>query len=90
MKNPATNTTKDDFNVFTEFLYNEIKAGRTPLVELRDGRVIPISWYDEEGPEYEHFCYRNKEHNIYLIWENDGHSITSRTFDIMELYKVEA
>jgi hypothetical protein len=87
MKNPATNATKDDFNVFTEFLFKEIKAGKKPLVELRDGRVIPLSWFDEEGPEYEHFVFRNNEKNIYLIWENDGHSITSQSFDIMGLYE---
>lgn len=87
MKNPATNATKDDFNVFTEHLLEQIKAGKKPLVELRDGRVVPISWFDKDGPEYEHFIYRNEEVNVYLIWENDGHSITSRAFDMMCLYE---
>ncbi len=87
MKNPATNATKDDFNVFTEHLFQQIENGKTPLVMLRDGRIVPISWFTDDGPEYEHFIYRDKSRNIYLVWENDGHSVTSRDFDIMELYE---
>lgn len=86
MKNPATAATKDGFNVFTEHLFQQIKRGRKPLVKLRNGLVVPISWFDKDGPEYEHFIYRNDADNVYLIWENDGHSITSRVFDMMELY----
>lgn len=87
MKNPATNATKDDFNDFTNHLLDEIEAGKKPLVMLRNGTIVPVSWYNEEGPEYEHFIYRDKSKNMYMIWENDGHSITSRELDIMELYE---
>ncbi len=89
MKNPSTNATKDDFNVFTEYLYEQIQLGKKPLVMLRDGRVVPISWFNKDGPEYEHFIYRDDTRNIYLVWENDGHSVTSHDFDIMELYDTE-
>lgn len=86
MKNPATTATEDGFNVFTEHLFQQIKCGRKPLVKLRNGLIVPISWFDKDGPKYEHFIYRNGADNVYLIWENDGHSITSRVFDMMELY----
>ena len=85
MKNPATNCTRDDFNRFTQFLYNEIKEGRKPSVKLRDGRVVTINWFDKDGPEYEHFIHTNESEHVYLIWENDGHSVTSTDFDMMEI-----
>lgn len=81
MKNPATNSSRDDFNVFTEHLFTEIIHGKKPLVVLRNGAIVEVSWYDKEGPEYEHFAYINGD--TYMIWENDGHSITSRDFDMM-------
>ena len=87
LKNPATNATRDDFNVFTEHLFAMIKLGKKPLVKLRDGRIVPISWFDKDGPEYEHFIYRDDPSNTYLIWENDGHSITSSRFDMMSTYE---
>lgn len=88
MKNPATTVTREDFNVFTEHLFSEIKLGKKPLVMLRDGRIVPISWFDKDGPEYEHFIYRDDHRDVYLVWENDGHSVTTRDFDMMELYEV--
>lgn len=86
MKNPATYVTNDDFNVFTEHLYHKIKMGKKPLVKLRDGRIITISWFDKDGPDYEHFFYRPDAAGEYLIWNNDGTSITSDRFDMMETY----
>ena len=82
MLNPATNKPKDKFNVFTRYLKDKLDKGEKVLVELRDGRIVELEWYDEEGPEYEHFCFR--KNGCYLIWENDGVSITSQDFDIME------
>lgn len=87
MKNPATNPDVERFNVFTQFLYNEIQQGRTPMVLLRDGRYVPISWFDQDGSEYEYFTYRNPEQGVYLIWNEDGTSIHSKRFDMMELYE---
>ena len=85
MKNPATCVNKDDFNSFTEHLFNTIMGGGRPLVKLRDGRIVPLSWFTKDGPEYEHFIYRNDDEDVYLIWNNDGTSVTSRRFDMMEL-----
>ena len=87
MKNPATNITQDDFNVFTEHLRAMITLGEKPLVKIRDGRIVPISWYNKEGPEYEHFICRNDADNVYLIWNNDGTSFQSSRFDMMETYQ---
>lgn len=83
MKNPATNPEPDGFNEFTRFLKEQIDAGIWPLVQLRDGREFYIDWYTGDGPEYEHFYYKDSDRKIYLIWNNDGTSITSRDFDIM-------
>ena len=85
MKNPATCATQDDFNSFTTHLKNAINAGRVPRVKIRDGRIVPVSWFDKDGPDYEYFVFRDEAKNIYLIWNNDGTSITSDRFDMMEL-----
>lgn len=85
MKNPATTATKDDFNEFTLFLKKEIEVGKSPLVLLRNGTIVPVSWFTKDGPEYEYFTYQNKDSNTYMIWENDGHSIHSSSLDMMEL-----
>ncbi len=68
MKNPSTNSTKDDFNEFTLFLKKQIEEGNSPLVVLRNGRIVPISWFTKDGSEYEYFLYENKQNNTYLIW----------------------
>ena len=81
MKNPATNYTQDDFNRFTRSLKQRIDAGERVLVELRNGRIVPLTWFDGDGPEYEYFlCNKG---TMYLIWNNDGTSVTSSDFDIM-------
>lgn len=87
MRNPATCATRDDFNSFTSHLRNAIKATRVPKVVLRNGLTVPVSWFADDGPEYEHFVFKGIIGNTqyYLIWENDGHSITSSDFDMMEL-----
>lgn len=84
MKNPATHATKDDFNVFTLFLKEEIAAGRVPVVKLRNGLSVEIRWFTEDGPEYEHFIFRDASRGVYMIWENDGHSVTRSDDDMME------
>ena len=81
MLNPATNKPKDKFNVFTRYLKDQLDKGVEVKVELRDGRVVELEWFTEEGPEYEYFCYR--QNGCFLIWENDGISVTSSDFDIM-------
>jgi hypothetical protein len=83
MKNPATNPEAGGFNVFTRYLKEQIDAGFWPLVRLRDGREFYVEWYTEEGPEYEQFYFRNRD--VYLIWNNDGTSITNRDFDMMSV-----
>ena len=85
MKNPATHKQgRDDFNAFTMWIFEMIKEGRTPIVRLRDGRLIDVEWYDAEGPDYAGFRHRRPESNIHFCWNNDGTSITSRDFDMME------
>lgn len=81
MRNPTTNATRDDFNRFTRMLKKKLLAKERVLVELRDGRIVELEWYTEEGPEYESFCFT--KNGCYLIWNNDGTSITSSDFDIM-------
>ena len=83
MKNPATpRPSRDELNCFTQALVDEMRMGHTPIVRLRDGRLVELYWFDTDGPEYEGLasntggCYR---------WEHDGTSITSKDFDIMEL-----
>ena len=82
MKNQATVKQVDKFNAFTRFLFNAIKQGKAPLVRLRDGRIVSIKWFTEDGPEYEHFLCDDGD--MYLIWDNDGVSITADRFDMME------
>jgi hypothetical protein len=83
MLNPATNKPKDKFNVFTRDLKDRLDLGQTVIVRLRDERRVELEWFVgtgfDEGVEY--FCYR--KNGCYLIWENDGISITSQDFDIM-------
>ena len=81
MLNPATNVTQDDFNKFTRMLKKKLLANEKVVVELRSGHEVELEWFTEDGPEYEHFCFRKP--GTYLIWNNDGTSITSDDFDIM-------
>ena len=83
MINPSTYYDQDDFNEFTETLYSRILEGKIPKVKLRNGQTVEISWFSEDGPEYEHFKGIDVFKN-YLIWNNDGTSVTSRDFDMME------
>lgn len=85
MKNPATTSRREDFNVCTQSLKDLLDVGQRALAELRDGRIVELEWFDAEGPEYEHFCFR--KNGAYLIWENSGHSITSRDFDIVGTFE---
>lgn len=82
MKNPATNAKRSDFNEFTRYLYVTIKDGKKPSVRLRNGAIVQVDWNTKDGPDYEYFYCHD---GIYYIWNNDGHSITSADFDIMEL-----
>lgn len=83
MKNPATHRpSRDVFNCFTESLVTEMRLGRTPLVRLRDGRIVELYWFDEDGPEYEGLASSTAGN---YRWNNDGTSITSQDYDIMEL-----
>jgi hypothetical protein len=84
MKNPATHASQDDFNPFTQWLYNAIKAGDEPKVILRNGEVVKVGWFTEDGDEYAYFCH-NDVGGPYVIWYNDGHSLTSADFDMMEI-----
>ena len=83
MLNPATNKPKDKFNVFTLALKAKIEKGERALVELRDGRIVELEWFIGTGYDagIEYFCFRRN--GIYLIWGNDGISITSNDLDIM-------
>lgn len=83
MKNPATNQPRcNELNCLTYAMYEEIKAGRTPVVRLRDGRLVELYWFDGDGPEYEGFASNTGGS---FRWNHDGTSITSNDFDIMEL-----
>lgn len=83
MINPSAYYSRDDFNEFTEVLYRRILEGETPQVRLRTGQTVTVSWFTEDGPEYEHF--KSTDINgIYLIWNNNGTSVTSRDLDMME------
>lgn len=89
MKNPATNVTRDDFNAFTDHVLDMIKNGETPFVKIRNGSILPISWFSADGPEYCYFVFASNDTNTYLIWNNDGTSVTSKSFDMMELVEIK-
>jgi len=82
MLNPATNATQDDFNKFTRMLKKKLLANEKVVVELRDGRYVELEWFVgtgfDEGIEF--FACRN---GSYLVWQNDGTSMTNDDFDIM-------
>lgn len=82
MKNPATCYSKDDFNDFTDYIYNRCIRGMETIVRLRNGMTVSVCWFDEEGDDYAGF--RSVHRDPWLIWNNDGTSITSRDLDIME------
>ena len=84
MRNPAAYASRDTFNPFTEMLLSRIQNGERVWVKLRDGRISPIDWLEEidDDSPYSHFFY--KSGTVYFIWNNDGTSITSTDFDIME------
>lgn len=81
MLNPATNKPKDKFNVFTRYLKDQLDKGVKVKVELRDGRIVELEWFESKSEGCAYFCYT--QNGCYLIWENDGISITSQDFDIM-------
>ncbi len=86
MKNPATMYTSKDFNVFTEYLISQIELGVKPMVKMRNGVILPISWFVGEKSDLgnNYFCHINETSGLYLIWNNDGTSIKSKDLDMME------
>lgn len=89
MMNPAISNNNDvwdeySFNEFTTYLCNEIANGRTPLVKLRNGTVVPVSRVTVPGTDYEQFeCVTS---STLYIWEDNGISIMSTYYDMVELY----
>ena len=83
MKNPATTIEHDVYNDFTRQLKIRLDEKGVEPVTLRDGRILLIEYF-EEG-EYKMFRYVNDATNTYLVWELCGRSVTSRSFDIVEM-----
>lgn len=84
MKNPATHRpTCDEFNEFTQWLREAILSGKwKPVVRLRNGMCVELTWFDGDGPEYEYFA--SDISGRMLAWNNDGTSVTSADYDMME------
>lgn len=84
MKNPVTNRNCDDFNEFTEMLREQCKNGGFVRVKLRNGDETNIKLNFGQGlvRSYDFFC--SEDLGRMMIWENDGTSITSYQYDMME------
>jgi len=87
MKNPATDRIEHDFNAFTQAIKDKYtKHGEKTTVRLRNGSYVDVYWFASDGPEWESLasdtggCWR---------WNNDGTSITSEDFDMMETVRIK-
>lgn len=84
--NPATFVDRTAFNPFTLWLYKAVAEEQMqPKVRLRNGMIVPMSWYHAEDPTHEYFMHKDSAAGIYLTWHKDGHSFSDRMLDIMEL-----
>lgn len=77
MQNPATQP-RDELNPFTKY----VMMNPGTRVVLRNGTVI--------SPEYKQAVDETEEDfffawNYEYCWDLDGHSVTSRDYDMMEL-----
>ena len=81
MKNPATHRPgSSQFNEFTRrILYRWEKYREPTRVRLRDGSIIDVTYFTDDGPDYASIACGS------LRWNNDGTSITSKDYDMMEL-----
>jgi hypothetical protein len=78
MRNKAMFMTKDDFNEFTLELRH-----RTPtLVTLRNGKKVTVVFEKDKYDEDSEWSFHTA--NWSMCWNNDGSSITSDDFDIVE------
>lgn len=69
------------FNEFTTRLKYFCEKRRKVLVKLRNETWVPVYWGhpDNEAPHF--YCL---DGDLSFIWENDGSSITSDDFDLIE------
>ena len=85
MKNPATHRPRSDqFNEFTGAIYYRyVSEQKTTLVTLRNGSIVEVYWFDEDGEEYASFA---SDTGISYRWNRDGTSITYPDYDMMTTF----
>jgi hypothetical protein len=72
------------FNEFTLMLKEKCEKEGEVLVRMRNGNWVPVSWEKrfEDGEDCSEFnCYKN---GCCFVWEDDGTSVTSLDFDLIE------
>lgn len=88
MKNPATHTSKNELNAFTQLIHDRwIDHSELTFVKLRDGTVVqPIIFLGEDTWEDDYNKPRGFNTSDWsYCWNLDGTSVTRFDYDMMEL-----
>lgn len=73
----------NEFNDFTTKIYWKLHRGEKVKVELRNGSIVTLKWFNDDGPDYEYFCA--EDDTLSLSWWNDGRSVNGNKFDMIDI-----
>lgn len=83
MKNPATHTSKNDMNEFTQIIHdNWVNHSNKLFVRLRDGIIVQPVFKPAED-EYCNDAFYTEDYSF--CWNLDGTNVTNSRFDMMEI-----
>jgi hypothetical protein len=83
MQNTTVLATQKDFNPFTQALKARCDAEGEVLVRMRNGDFCKVVYRAANPEDFEDEAFHKKDHSAY--WRPSGHSITSSSFDIVEM-----
>lgn len=83
MKNPATHTSRDELNTFTQIIHDKwINSSDKTLVRLRNGNIVEPIFKAAEDETCEDAFFTE---DYSYCWNLDGTSVTRRDYDMMEI-----
>jgi hypothetical protein len=82
VRNEKLLSSQDDFNPFTEAIVEACKKNGEVLCIMRNDRNVNVCFKPDEEEEGGEAMLRTEDFS--MIWNNDGSSITSEKFDLIE------